>query len=422
MLAPELARPGPAPVRGGAGPGGPGGLPGSGIMKRSEGRPLVRRILTPARGRGGLVGALGISEEAKEADFGMRADVKGLDGRSRDVLASVVTAYIENATPVSSRQLTQRGRFGLSSASLRSAMADLEEGGFLTHPHVSAGRVPTDLGYRTFVEELMTKEGPNDAERTLMAFELSPESLELDHFLQATSRVLALLTGQVGIVAAPAPVRSVLRSVHFTRIAQRNVLVAQISDAGLVESRVIETEEEFSQPELDEISRRLTADFGGRSLEEIRRLLLLALEEEKARMDAAVIRALQLGRRAFGPVRGSGQSIWVEGTENLLQKPEFRHDVESLRRMFRAFEERAHLVSFLTDCLSPDGVTVVIGSESPFTGDVQGSVVTAAYRRGDRVLGALAVIGPRRMEYSRIIPMVEELGQFVTSRLSEERW
>ena len=307
----------------------------------------------------------------------MGAEAKGLDGRSRDVLSSVICAYIESATPVSSRQLTKGGRFALSSASLRNAMADLEDGGFLTHPHVSAGRVPTDLGYRTFVSELMTKEPLGDTERARIASELSPETFELDRFLQATSRVLSLLTGEVGIVAAPAPVRFVLESVHFTRVAEFKLLVAQVSDAGLVESRLIETREDFSQGELDGISRRLTVDFKGKSLQDIRRQLLASLEEEKLRMDAVFARTMELGRRAFTAERPAGDAVFVEGTETLLEKPEFRNDLEALRRMFRAFEEKAKLVNLLSDCLSADGASVVIGSESLFTGETQSAVVTA---------------------------------------------
>jgi heat-inducible transcriptional repressor len=349
----------------------------------------------------------------------MIGGAKGLDTRSRDVLASVISSYIESALPVSSRQLTKGGKFGLSSASLRNAMADLEDLGFLTHPHVSAGRVPTDLGYRTFVSELMTSREPTDAERALIASELTPESFELDRFLQATSRLLSLLTGEVGVVAAPAPMSFVLDSVHFTRLGGRKILVAQVSDAGLFESRLIETQDRYTQAELDQISSRLTEDFHGKSLYEIRKALLVSLHEEKVRFDAALARALELGQKTFGESRPAGEAVYVEGTETMLEKPEFTGDVEALRRMFRAFDEKAKLVNLLTDCLSGAGASVVIGSENPFTSETQTSVVSAPYRRGDRVLGALGVIGPRRMEYARVVPMVEALGRYVTRRLTE---
>ncbi len=345
----------------------------------------------------------------------MSSEFKGLDGRSREVLASVIVAYIESAVPVSSRQLTKGGKFGLSSASLRNAMADLEDLGFLTHPHVSAGRVPTDLGYRAFVSELMTTRLPSAEERARIAEELAPEPFETDRFFQATSRVLARLTGEVGVVAAPASARFVLDSVHFTRLTERKILVAEVSDAGLVESRLIETRDDYAQVELDAISRRLTVDYAGRTLDEIRAHLLEALAEEKSRVD----RALELGRRAFAEGRAENGAVFVDGTESLLEKPEFRGDVEALRRMFRAIEEKARLVSLLTDCLSWNGARVVIGSDSAFTGETQTAVVTAPYRKGDRVLGALGVVGPRRMEYERVVPLVEELGRYVSGRLTE---
>jgi len=349
----------------------------------------------------------------------MSSEFKGLDGRSREVLASVIVAYIESAVPVSSRQLTKGGKFGLSSASLRNAMADLEDLGFLTHPHVSAGRVPTDLGYRAFVRELMRTRLPSVEERARIAEELAPEPFETDRFFHATSRVLSRLTGEVGVVAAPASARFVLESVHFTRLAERRILVAEVSDAGLVESRLIETRDDFSQAELDTISRRLTVDYAGRTLDEIRAQLLEALAEEKARVDRALARALELGRRAFAEGRPEDDAVFVDGTESLLEKPEFRGDVEALRRMFRAFEEKARLVSLLTDCLAWGGARVVIGSDSALTGETQTAVVTAPYRKGDRVLGTLGVIGPRRMEYDRVVPLVEELARYVSRRLSE---
>lgn len=351
----------------------------------------------------------------------MGTAARTLGERSREVLGAVVRTHIESAAPVSSRQLTRLGTFGLSSASLRSMMADLEDLGFLTHPHVSSGRVPTDLGYRTFVSELMATRSPRPEDRARIASELSPETFEMDRFLHGVSRLLSSLTGEVGVVAAPPAVRFVLRSVHFTRVAERKVVVVQVSDAGLVESRLIETRDDFAQRDLDAASRRLTVDYGGRTLAEIRRLLLESLHEEKVRVDAALQRTLELGQKAFAEDRAPDGGVIVEGTEALLSKPEFQRDMDALRRLLRGFEERARLVNLLTDCLSAPGTTVVIGSENDFTGETQSAVVTATYRFGDKVLGVLGVVGPRRMEYEQVVPIVEELGRVVTDRLTEEK-
>ncbi|MFI5180309.1 MAG: heat-inducible transcriptional repressor HrcA [Thermoanaerobaculia bacterium] len=346
---------------------------------------------------------------------------KTLDGRSREVLGAVVRTHIESAAPVSSRQLTRLGTFGLSSASLRNLMADLEDLGFLTHPHVSSGRVPTDLGYRIYVSELMATRAPRPEDRARIVSELSPETFETDRFLRGVSRLLSELTGEVGVVAAPAAVRFVLRSIHFTRVAERKIVVVQVSEAGLVESRLIETREDFAPHELDTASRRLTVDYGGRTMAEIRRLLLETLREEKVRLDAALKRTLELGQKAFGESRPADDAVIVEGTEALLSKPEFQRDLDALRRLLRSFEERARLVHLLTDCLSAPGTTVVIGSENDYTEETHSAVVTATYRCGDHALGVLGIIGPRRMEYEQVVPIVEELGRFVTSRLTEER-
>ena len=351
----------------------------------------------------------------------MGSAARTLGERSRDVLGAVVRTHIESAAPVSSRQLTKLGTFGLSSASLRNMMADLEDLGFLTHPHVSSGRVPTDLGYRTFVSELMATRSPRPEDRARIASELSPETFEMDRFFHGVSRLLSSLTGEVGVVAAPPAIRFVLRSVHFTRVGERKVVVVQVSGAGLVESRLIETRDDFAQLDLDAASRRLTADYGGRTLAEIRRLLLESLHEEKARVDAALQRTLELGQKAFAEGRPPDGGVIVEGTEALLSKPEFQRDMDALRRMLRGFEERARLVSLLTDCLSAPGTTVVIGSENDFTGETQSAVVTATYRCGENVLGVLGVVGPRRMEYEQIVPIVEELGRVVTDRLTDEK-
>jgi heat-inducible transcriptional repressor len=343
-----------------------------------------------------------------------------LDQRSREVLASVVGAYIRSAAPVSSRQLTKSGEFGLSSASLRNAMADLEDLGYLTHPHASAGRVPTDLGYRVYVKELMTARPPGLAEKAKIASGLGSGSFELERFLHATSRVLTELTGEVAVVAAPDSAHVVLRSVHFTRIAERKVVVVTVSGEGLVGSRLIETREDYAPDALQTVSNRLTAEYAGRTLLEIRALLLAALQEEKVRFDAEIARALELARRAFADEGAGGESLIVEGAGTILEKPEFQRDVESLRRMYRALEAEARLVDLLTDCLADGGqATVLIGSDSAFTEETQTAVVVTSYRSGGRVLGALGVIGPRRMEYPRVVPLVEELGSYVTKRLSE---
>ncbi|HEV8267989.1 MAG TPA: HrcA family transcriptional regulator, partial [Thermoanaerobaculia bacterium] len=182
---------------------------------------------------------------------------------------------------------------------------------------------------------------------------------------------------------------------------------------------LIETRDDHSSADLDEASRRLTQDFAGLSLREIRARLLETLAVEKSRFDAAFARALDLGRRAFDDAPEAEGTLFVEGTENILKKPEFQGDLEALRRMFGAFDERARLVRLLFDCLETSAPRVVIGSEDPLTNETGSSVVSAPYRYGDRVVGAVAVVGPKRMEYARIVPIVDLLGRYLSARLTE---
>lgn len=351
----------------------------------------------------------------------MGLELQDLDARSREVLASVICTYIRSATPVSSRQLEKAGNFALSAASIRNAMADLEDLGFLTHPHVSAGRVPTDRGYRAFVGELMTPEPPDREVIARIEEELGGERFEMDRFLRATSRVLSRLTGEVGVVAAPGSARFVLGSVHVTRVAERKALALLVSLSGLVDSRLLELQEDVAQPDLDALSRRLTSDYAGRSLEEVRRLLVASLAEERTRLDAALRRMLELSNQVFAETGSGDETLMVEGTERILGKPEFSGDLDGLRRMFRVFDEKTRLLELLTGVIAAGGSGVVIGSESAFTDETSSAVVAAAYGSGGRVLGALGVVGPKRMEYARIVPLVEELGHYVTKRLGEGR-
>lgn len=350
----------------------------------------------------------------------MGPELQNLDARSREVLASVICTYIRSAAPVSSRQLEKAGNFGLSAASLRNAMADLEDLGYLTHPHVSSGRVPTDRGYRAFVGELMTPEPPDRDAIARIEDELGSGRFEMDRFLRATSRVLSRLTGEVGVVAAPGSARFVLGSVHVTRVAERKALAVLVSVSGLVDSRLLELQEDVAQPDLDALSRRLTSDYAGRSLEDVRRLLVASLAEERTRLDAALRRMLELSARVFADA-GAEERVVVEGTERIVGKPEFAGDLDGLRRMFRVFDEKTRLLDLLTGVIAAGGSTVYIGSENAFTEESSSAVVAVPYGSGGRVLGALGVVGPRRMEYARIVPLVEELGRYVTKRLGEGR-
>ena len=340
--------------------------------------------------------------------------MKGLDVRSRTILKEVIRLHVDTGRPVSSRALFKSRRFDLSPASIRNIMADLTDLGFLSQPHTSAGRVPTDRAYRLYINELMRHRKIAGDVREQVDSDLSSAGADVPRLFQATSRLLSRLSGEVGFVVAPDALHTVVDSLRFLPVARGKILVVQVSGPEVL-SRVIETDVEYSAAELDSMSERFTREFCGRTLHEIRRLLLEAMAQEKAAYDRILSRTLELGQRALTG-QESHEEIYVDGTAHLLDKPEFS-DVESMRRVFRAFEEKAHLFDLMTRYLDLKRTFVVLGSEQPLTTDPRLSAVLTSYGTGETLSGMLGVIGPARREYPRVIPVVDLLGRALSERL-----
>jgi heat-inducible transcriptional repressor len=315
---------------------------------------------------------------------------------------------------VSSRALFKSNRFELSPASIRNIMADLTDLGFLSQPHTSAGRVPTDQAYRLYIDELMRHRKIAVDVRERVDSDLSSAGADVPRLYQAASRLLSRLSGEVGFVVAPDALHTVVDSLRFLPVAPGKILVVQISGPEVL-SRIIETDVEYTPRELDAMSERLTREFCGRSLHEARRRLLEAMAQEKAAYDRILARTLALGSRALEGSE-SQEQIYVDGAAQLLEKPEFA-DVDSLKSVFRAFEEKARLLDLMTRYLDSRRTCVVLGSEQPLTADPRLSAVLTSYGVGEALSGMLGVIGPARREYPRVIPVVELLGRALSERL-----
>ena len=337
-----------------------------------------------------------------------------LDARSRTILKEIIRLHVDTGRPVSSRALFKSSRFDLSPASIRNIMADLTDLGFLSQPHTSAGRVPTDQAYRLYIDELMRHRKIAGEVREQVDSDLSLAGADVPRLFQATSRLLSRLSGEVGFVVAPDALHTVVDSLRFLPVARGKILVVQVSGPEVL-SRVIETDVEYSPAELESMSERFTREFCGRTLHEIRRILLEALAQEKAAYDRILARTLELGQRALAG-QESHEEIYVDGTAHLLDKPEFS-DVESLRKVFRAFEEKAHLLDLMTRYLDLKRTFVVLGSEQPLTADPRLSAVLTSYGTEETLTGMLGVIGPARREYPRVIPVVDLLGRALSERL-----
>lgn len=338
-----------------------------------------------------------------------------LDTRSRAILREIIRVHVDTGRPVSSRTLFKSNRFGLSPASIRNIMADLTDNGYLTQPHTSAGRVPTDKAYRLYIDELMRHRRVADAVREQIDSDLSLAGADVRRLFQAASQLLSRLSGEVGFVVAPDALHTTLKSLRFLRVAPGKVLVVQINEPDVVLSRVLEVETDYTPAELEALSEQMTREYGGRSLEEARHTLLAAMNAEKAACDRMLARGLGLAGRAFER-REAEDRVYMDGASKLLDKPEFS-DVSSLKRIFRSFEEKARLLGLVTRYLDARGTCVVLGSETTLTADPRLSAVLTSYGPRETLTGMLGVIGPARREYTRVIPVVELLGRAVSDRL-----
>jgi len=338
-----------------------------------------------------------------------------LDTRSRAILREIIRVHVDTGKPVSSRTLFKSSRFGLSPASIRNIMADLTDNGFLAQPHTSAGRVPTDKAYRLYIDELMRHRKVADDVREQIDSDLSLAGADVRRLFQAASQLLSRLSGEVGFVVAPDALHTTLKSLRFLRVAPGKVLVVQINEPDVVLSRVLEVETDYAPAELEALSEQMTREYGGRTLDEARSLLLSALNAEKAACDRMLARGLDLAGRAFER-REAEERVYVDGASKLLDKPEFS-DVDSLKRIFKTFDEKARLLGLVTRYLDARGTCVVLGSETLLTADPRLSAVLTSYGPRETLTGMLGVIGPARREYPRVIPVVELLGRAVSDRL-----
>lgn len=341
----------------------------------------------------------------------------GLDPRACEVLHEVILQYISSGEPVSSRSLAKGGRFRLSAASLRNVMADLEDLGYLYQPHTSAGRVPSDRGYRFFINHLMKTRILTAREREAIDSQVAHVS-ELDEVMHLASRLLSKMSNQVGIAFMPKLHHLAMRSMDFILVAESRILCVIVGINGVVVNKVIETTLPFTRDDLEKIGRYLSAEFSGLELATIRDRLIALARQERARYDALLRKTLKLGIDAVEDVLPYEHDLYVEGATSILQKPEFA-DADAIRRILNAFEEKEKLIELLNRCLTEDGVQMLIGSESPFTGNYNFAFVASAYGSPSNPVGVVGVIGPTRMEYARMGSLVDYLGKAICRKIEE---
>jgi heat-inducible transcriptional repressor len=340
-----------------------------------------------------------------------------LDERSREVLRTLIQLHIQTGEPVGSETLSQRLQRSLSPASIRNIMAELERLGYLDHPHTSAGRLPTDEGYRFYVDILMQHRPLDRQEAAAIASELRPRAASPSEVMETASHLLSRFSRNVGFVLAPDISRSSFRHIDLVPLHQRRVLVVMVANTGLVTNKVIELDEELAPEALQACGNYLNAHFAGMTLSAIRGRLLELMREEKALYDSLLRHVISVGERAFSGTAGDG-SVFIDGASNMLEQADAQ-DLERLRALFRTFEEKNRLVKILNACISSEGVRIYIGHENPDPDLREMSVVTAAFPgAGDAAFG-LGVLGSTRMEYARVIALVDNVAQAVARALRD---
>ncbi|HZN03274.1 MAG TPA: heat-inducible transcriptional repressor HrcA [Candidatus Polarisedimenticolia bacterium] len=345
----------------------------------------------------------------------MSAKESELPPRAQEILRCVVSHYILTGEPVGSRTIAKMSWEGLSPASIRNVMSDLEEAGFLVQPHTSAGRVPTDKGYRYYVDTLLPAGRLAPQDRALIDQSLRDLAGEPGSTMEAIPKLLSRLTRQVAYLLAPPPADAVLKHIEFVRLHPKRVLVVFVDRNEVVSHRLLDTDEDYDAQVLEKAGRYLVAEFAGRALGEIRRRLVGLMAEEKARFDTLMRDAVALGTRYFDAEAGA-RRIVVEGTTNIIHHPELA-DVEIMRGLFATFEEKHRLVTLLDRYLDADRSRIVIGSEAGDLASGRLSLVASPYQAGEGGTGWIGVLGPTRMDYDRALALVEYISRLFSTLL-----
>ncbi|HKB59414.1 MAG TPA: heat-inducible transcriptional repressor HrcA [Gallionellaceae bacterium] len=337
-----------------------------------------------------------------------------LNERAQILLKTLVERYISDGQPVGSRALQQFSGLDVSSATIRNVMAELEDLGLVSSPHTSAGRVPTARGYRLFVDTLMIVQ-PLDSVRVLqLEHQLQPDNPS--RLLAQASNLLSELTRFAGVVATPNRGSTAVRQIEFLRLSEKKVLLIIVMPDGEVENRVLITEKDYSQSQLTEAGNFLNQHYSGCSFQEIRQRVRNELHQLRSDMTALMAAAIAAGDEA---VARKQEDYVISGERNLLHVQDLSTDMNRLRSLFNVFEQKTELLRLLDASRRAQGMHLFIGSESGLAGLDACSVVTAPYTSNGQVLGTLAVIGPKRMDYEKVIPIVDVTARLLGNALSQ---
>jgi heat-inducible transcriptional repressor len=341
-----------------------------------------------------------------------RAGLADLNDRSREILRHIVDAYMESGEPVGSRTISRRLSMALSPATIRNVMADLEEAGLLYAPHTSAGRLPTERGLSLFVSGLLELGGLSKEERENIDGKCAAAGRSVAEVLEEASSMLSGLSRCAGLVTAPKTERT-LKHIEFVHLGPGRALVVMVTEDGLVENRIIDVPMGLPPSSLVEATNYMTARLVGRTLGEARFGVLQELEQHRAELDALTSRVVEAGLATWAGEKKGGTLI-IRGQSHLLDEITALSDLERIRALFAALETKEAMVRLLEAADQAQGIQIFIGAQNELFGLAGCSMIIAPYRNSrEQIIGAVGVIGPTRINYARIIPMVDYTSQVI---------
>ena len=329
-----------------------------------------------------------------------------INERAQHFLRVLIERYIRDGQPVGSRTLAKDSGLDLSPATIRNVMADLEDAGLIVSPHTSAGRIPTANGYRMFVDSLIASQNVDQKLLSSISQEFQVSDKKGSDIIHSTSELLSNMTHLAGVVMVPKRNSETIRQIEFVPLSGTRVLTVIVTSAGEILNRLIETSREFTRSELEQFSKIVTQQYANTHLEGVRTRVFEQMQADRQHMDKLMADALSMAEQAFGSGDDVPADMIVSGQTNLMDFDELAQ-MDRLRGLFNAFTEKQEILHLLDRALDADGLQIFIGEESGYTTLRDCSVITAPYEVDNEVIGVLGVIGPTRINYDRVIPIVD---------------
>ena len=338
-----------------------------------------------------------------------------LDNRAHRVLMAIIEDYIQMGEPVGSRTISKKHGIDVSPATIRNIMADLEDVGLLVQPHTSAGRIPTENAFRFYVDHLVQVKNALLDPQNFEAH-INPMGMEIKDIVREVSRVLSNISHCTSLVRSPRFAETIFKYINFVKLSENRILAILVSRSGMVHNKLIIGDEELDTDKLNWMSNYLNDLLNNLTLMEVRRKIIKEMEDERNRYNELLYKALTLSRVLVEDE--VEEELVIEGSSYILDYPEFT-DVEKMKKIFQAFENKGLLLKLLDKVSRAEGIKVFIGSESNIQDMVDCTLIASPYKRNGRIVGSVGVIGPTRMDYARVIPVVDFTAQLIGSILDE---